>query len=70
MPDTPRTCSECEYYHPDEMYSHTCKCPKMIYGYGKHDTDTDSVEIEDDEGWGMIPGPDFGCIHHKEVLNG
>lgn len=26
----------------------------------------DALVVEDDEGWGMIPGPEFGCIHHPD----
>jgi hypothetical protein len=44
----------------------------MIYGYGvKYDgqkVDPDGLRIEDDEGWGMIPGPEFGCIHFEEQV--
>jgi hypothetical protein len=39
----------------------------MIYGYNiAIRRDDDGVAIENDEGWGMLPGPDFGCIHHKD----
>jgi hypothetical protein len=41
----------------------------MVYGYGKDTTDPDGVAIEDDEGWGMIPNPQFGCIHHNSKEN-
>jgi hypothetical protein len=23
---------------------------------------------ENDEGWGMIPGPEFGCVHFEEQV--
>ena len=26
----------------------------------------DEVQIECDEGWGMRPGPKFGCVHWEE----
>ena len=42
----------------------TCKCPKIHYGY--HTLDiwmSDMVNIENDEGWGMLTGPKFGCVH-------
>ncbi len=65
-----KTCKTCKFYIPEDIYLYTCHCPKMKYGYGKQDVDSDGVLIEDDEGWGMIPGPDFGCIHHKKGKNG
>lgn len=61
-----KRCKTCNWYQndalPDTMK--TCKCPKMLYGYGARSAGADGVNIEDDEGWGMVPGPDFGCIHH------
>lgn len=42
----------------------TCQCPKFHYGYSKAEIWTpDMVTIEDDEGWGMLTGPKFGCVH-------
>ncbi len=64
------SCKTCHWYKnetlPDSLL--TCKCPKMFYGYRNRDGDQaeDGVLIENDEGWGMIPGPNFGCIHHKD----
>lgn len=61
-------CNTCQYYQLKTGFNNmTCKHPKMVYGYGLETTDEpDQVLIEDDEGWGMIPGPEFGCIHHEE----
>jgi hypothetical protein len=64
------SCKTCYWYMNDDLPDscRICKCPKMFYGYRRRDGDQarDAVQIEDDEGWGMIPGPDFGCIHHKD----
>ncbi len=57
-------CTTCNWYGTAD--AHTCACPKMLYGYDSKIIDDDGVRIENDEGWGMIPGPDFGCIHHME----
>jgi hypothetical protein len=38
----------------------------MVYGYLNEGVDSDGLAIEDDEGWGMMPEPNFGCIHHEE----
>ncbi len=62
------TCSTCAWYDSDWIKhdsGYMCSCPKMDYGYGKKNEDPSAVMIEDDEGWGMLPGPDFMCKHHK-----
>ena len=43
----------------------SCDCPKLEYGYHREldVVPNDGAAIEDDEGWGMLTGPDFGCIH-------
>ena len=39
------------------------------YGVKKDDGDVnpDGCIIEDDEGWGIMVGMDFGCIHFEDV---
>lgn len=68
MPDIQECgrCKTCQHYKPTDTVA--CKCPKMLYGYGAKTLDEpDQVRIENDEGWGMIPGPEFGCIHHEAL---
>ncbi|MHC4297999.1 MAG: hypothetical protein ACYS7Y_11910 [Planctomycetota bacterium] len=66
-------CKTCAWYkdnRPDETSHHSCLCPKMVYGYGlwiEEQDRSDSLMVEDDEGWGIVPGPEFGCIHHKRA---
>ncbi len=62
------SCKTCHWYRNETLPDiwKTCKCPKMVYGYWSSESDDDGVRIENDEGWGMIPGPNFGCIHHKD----
>jgi hypothetical protein len=71
------TCKECIFWNPDEAdYERRagaprragyncprCLCPKFDYGYSDNPVEHDGVIIEDDEGWGIVTGPDFGCIH-------
>lgn len=67
------TCSTCKWWR--ESYRHEtkkstfkgCDCPKLKQGYGNTSEDcaSDEAIIEDDEGWGIQTGPDFGCIHHE-----
>ena len=57
-------CKTCCWFETGSW--HLCGCPKMVYGYGKDEPDQDGLAVEDVEGWGMHPKPDFECIHHKE----
>ena len=62
---TMQFCETCKYYVLDhDNDGMTCECPKMIFGYSQVLPGPDEVLIESDEGWGMVPGPKFGCIHH------
>ena len=64
-------CKDCKWWVVAEDYSsvrkyQTCENPKMQFGYQSLDTiETDGVRIEDDEGWGWIVGPEFGCVHFE-----
>lgn len=59
-------CRTCDWYNNGGGHL-TCNCPKMFYGYrGTQGRASDSLSVENDEGWGMVPGLDFGCVHHKE----
>jgi hypothetical protein len=42
-----------------------CSSPKIVRGYGDVDVPDDGANVEDDEGWGIMTGPDFGCIHFE-----
>jgi hypothetical protein len=59
-------CRTCKWFQIPGV-DHTCSSPKMIYGYNskRKGSATDCVEVENDEGWGMIPGPDFSCKHYE-----
>jgi hypothetical protein len=62
---TMKTCDTCKYFN-DNGVGNICRCPKMLYGYYGRLPIEDEIMIEDDEGWGIHPGPKFGCIHHEE----
>jgi hypothetical protein len=66
-----KTCKTCKWYQDgtgDASGAKHCSCPKMAYGY-ERGADPDGMTVECDEGWGMVPGPDFGCIHHQKSEN-
>ena len=45
-----------------------CGSPNIYYGYSAalKDIPSNGATVEDDEGWGMLTGPDFGCVLHEE----
>lgn len=42
-------------------------CERWRRGYGVESADVADNEalVEDDEGWGNLTGPDFGCVLHE-----
>ena len=65
-----KLCKNCKWYEPGptEPEFQICKSPKVYYGYGRG-TQGHNLKVEDDEGWGMIPSPYFGCIHFSGTLS-
>jgi hypothetical protein len=49
----------------------TCDHPLHIYGYNTtiDKIPDDGILVEDDEGWGMLTGPMFGCVHYQSNGN-
>ena len=71
-------CSTCAHWGNNRNYAEdkqkrlkSCDCPKFRYGYHHDDNEVpnDGASIEDDEGWGMLTGPAFGCIHWTRSNN-
>jgi hypothetical protein len=62
-------CKTCKFWTPNferPGSEKRCSCPKMRYSYDSSERDdSDEVLVEFGEGWGILPGPDFGCIHHS-----
>ena len=70
-----KTCKTCAYWGRARAYIgdtgqrlKTCSAPAVQYGYCVEEADVASngARVEDDEGWGMVTGPEFGCVHHTE----
>lgn len=64
------TCATCQFWgtaRERELQNRlrSCAAPAMHYGYHMawDDIRDAAVLIEDDEGWGMLTGPAFGCVH-------
>jgi len=69
------TCKTCKYWggrelHGDAVAEHkSCSAPQIQYGYWARPEGVpdNGAYIEDDEGWGMMTGPDFGCVLHADA---
>lgn len=63
-------CKNCAHYDVSDPNRPTCHHPKFKFGYygieSVNDIDADGLAIEDDEGWGWIVGPEFGCVHFEQ----
>lgn len=67
-------CRTCRFYTPhDAADSRMCTAPRVLYRFKlsyaeiSEEIRTYGLIVEDDEGWGMIPGPEFGCVLHQPV---
>lgn len=65
------TCKVCKFWgnRSDDISLRlkSCDAPKIKYGYGNDFSEIadNGALIEDDEGWGMLTGPDFGCVLYE-----
>lgn len=64
-------CKTCKHwlvdrdYWPHEERLRSCASPGWLMGYNHKAVDVpdDGVLVENDEGWGVMMGPEFGCVH-------
>jgi len=67
---TVEVCSSCLHW---ERQTNLGSCSHTAFRRGYHidtaDVGRDEVLVEDDEGWGFLTGPDFGCVHWKGNAN-
>lgn len=66
----PHTCGTCRYWggraiHWNTPQLRTCASPYILYGYrvAQAREHTDAAAVEMHEGWALLTGPAFGCIH-------
>lgn len=62
-----KICKNCKHFiKGDDTYGHdcsmTCASPKVKKSYESGCPDG-GIRVEDDEGWGIIVSPTFGCIN-------
>jgi hypothetical protein len=70
----PHHCSTCRYWgmrlaHWNTRVQRTCDAPQFLYGRDRVQRALDFPEAavaETWEGWGLLVGPDFGCVHWVE----
>lgn len=57
-------CSNCKHFVPDSQRKPLGSCGRwnVGYGYDVAKMPYNEVLVENDEGWGMLMGPNFGCI--------
>lgn len=67
-------CKNCKWWNPefitiDALKSETdnwcygCMAPKINYSYRERTEFPDGLDVEFDEGWGMSPRAEYGCVH-------
>jgi hypothetical protein len=67
-------CRTCKHFspsmYPEEGGVGACNSPKIQMGYSVEFQEIlpDGAIVEDDEGWGLVVAPDFGCVHHEPAV--
>ncbi|BCB26455.1 hypothetical protein SKTS_13410 [Sulfurimicrobium lacus] len=68
-----KTCKCCKHWghgrKDAESRLKSCSAPLIEYGYGVEESKVadSGAMVEDDEGLGMVTGPEFGCVLHEEI---
>lgn len=65
LEDIVSTCRQCAHFEPDgDSATSRGSCGRWVMGYGINPDSlaANEVLVENDEGWGMSVGPDFGCV--------
>jgi len=67
-------CKDCKFWSGNEYEFcglKQCCSPKKKEGYHvqAEEIDANGVLVEDDEGWGMMTGPMFGCVNFSKKEN-
>lgn len=64
------TCKTCGFYEPAVGTRDSwCKCPRVAELVDDKEAG-DFLTYPYNEGGYMIPGPNFGCIHHTGIARG
>ena len=71
QPLTPLKCKTCVHYVREGDGFGSCLSPTIERGYLNPDdrpSKSHHALVEDDEGWGIQVGEDFGCVNHEAKL--
>lgn len=62
------TCKTFQFFNPEPESDGYGDCSRWHRGYTIPSVEVgrNEVLVEDDEGWAMTMGPDFGCVLHEE----
>lgn len=69
-------CAKCAHYQTGERTRTLCvppdgygHCGRWHQGYSveMREVSSNEVLVEDDEGWGNIVGPEFGCVLFEQI---
>ncbi len=67
---TRRICRNCKHFDLDDKYKNGWgACRRWMYSYQhlpKLRAKSNEIQVEFDEGWGAMMGPDFGCVLFEE----
>lgn len=64
-------CQACAHFTVDDKHPPYGSCSRWNVGYGAYYPPYDEpmalneVLVENDEGWGMVVGPQFGCVLYE-----
>ena len=69
-----KTCKTCKHWGHSRGCAESskrlksCSAPLIKYGYRVEESEVadNGALVEDDEGWGMLTGPEFGCVFHED----
>ncbi len=61
------TCKNCLHFEEGDSVTGFGHCSRFHYGYTElvRNLSSNEILVEDDEGWGAIIGPEFGCVLFK-----
>lgn len=65
-------CKTCKHWGVEPFYADRrlkgCTAPGIVRGYVEpEDVPDNGAGVEDDEGWAIETGPEFGCVLHEKA---
>lgn len=61
-----KLCKTCRHFTVESQGLGSCDRWLRGYGVTPEEIGPNEVLVEDDEGWGMLMGPHFGCVLHED----